>query len=133
MENPCSSCKLTRVRRGRSKFESIVDDLVSRTLEPCKACMKDAGVRRPTTTWTTAQPRWPRSPRIVTRCGARASTGPNHLGAVGSNQVAKDEIEDVVLVGGMTRMPMVGEKVAKVSHTALQLQPLWRTPTAAAG
>ena len=54
----------------RSKFESIVDDLVSRTLEPCKACMKDAGV-------------------------------------------AKDEIEDVVLVGGMTRMPMVGEKVAK--------------------
>jgi molecular chaperone DnaK len=63
-----SGARHVNINLSRSKFENLVDDLVSRTLDPCKACMKDAGV-------------------------------------------AKDEIEDVVLVGGMTRMPMVGEKV----------------------
>jgi molecular chaperone DnaK len=63
-----SGARHLNINLSRSKFENLVDDLVSRTLDPCKACMKDAGV-------------------------------------------AKDEIEDVVLVGGMTRMPMVGEKV----------------------
>jgi len=52
----------------RAKFESLVDDLVTRTIEPCKAALKDAGL----------------------------SAG---------------EIDEVVLVGGMTRMPKVQETV----------------------
>ena len=53
---------------SRAKLESLVDDLISRTLEPCKAALKDAGL----------------------------SAG---------------EIQEVILVGGMTRMPKVIEVV----------------------
>ncbi|MDN5928285.1 MAG: molecular chaperone DnaK [Hyphomicrobiales bacterium] len=52
----------------RAKFEQLVDDLVQRTIEPCKAALKDAGVKA-------------------------------------------GEIDEVVLVGGMTRMPKVQEVV----------------------
>ena len=52
----------------RAKLESLVDDLISRTLDPCRAALKDAGV----------------------------SAG---------------EIDEVILVGGMTRMPKVIETV----------------------
>jgi molecular chaperone DnaK len=52
----------------RAKFESLVDELVQRTIEPCRLALKDAGV-------TAAQ------------------------------------IDEVVLVGGMTRMPKVVETV----------------------
>jgi len=52
----------------RAKLESLVDDLIARTMEPCKAALKDAGV-------TAA------------------------------------EIDEVILVGGMTRMPKVIEAV----------------------
>ena len=52
----------------RAKLESLVDDLIQRTLGPCKAALKDAGV----------------------------SAG---------------EIDDVILVGGMTRMPKVIDAV----------------------
>ncbi|MRR51076.1 MAG: molecular chaperone DnaK [Rhodocyclaceae bacterium] len=52
----------------RAKFESLVEDLIERTIEPCRMAIKDAGVK------------------------------------VG-------EIGDVILVGGMTRMPKVQEKV----------------------
>ena len=52
----------------RAKLESLVDDLIARTMEPCKAALKDAGV-------------------------------------------TAGEIEEVILVGGMTRMPKVIEAV----------------------
>jgi len=52
----------------RAKFESLVEDLIERTIEPCRIAVKDAGVK---------------------------------LG----------DIADVILVGGMTRMPKVQEKV----------------------
>ena len=48
----------------RSKFESLVNDLVQRTIEPCKKCMKDA-------------------------------------------DCSMSDIGEVLLVGGMTRMPKV--------------------------
>ncbi|ONG53380.1 molecular chaperone DnaK [Pseudoroseomonas deserti] len=53
---------------SRAKLESLVDDLVQRTLEPCRLALKDAGL----------------------------SAG---------------EIDEVILVGGMTRMPKVVEAV----------------------
>lgn len=56
------------VRLTRAKFESLVEDLVKRTIEPCKAALKDAGVKA-------------------------------------------SEIDEVVMVGGMTRMPKVIETV----------------------
>jgi molecular chaperone DnaK len=56
------------VKITRAKFESLVGDLIARTIEPCKVALKDAGLK------------------------------------VG-------EIEDVILVGGQTRMPMVQEAV----------------------
>jgi molecular chaperone DnaK len=52
----------------RAKFESLVDDLVQRTIEPCRAALKDAGLKA-------------------------------------------GEIDEVVLVGGMTRMPKVQDVV----------------------
>jgi molecular chaperone DnaK len=52
----------------RAKFESLVEELVERTIEPCRIALKDAGVK-------------------VT------------------------DIDDVILVGGQTRMPKVQEKV----------------------
>jgi len=56
------------LKLSRAKLESLVDDLIAKTLEPCKAALKDAGV----------------------------SAG---------------EIQEVILVGGMTRMPKVIETV----------------------
>ena len=56
------------MKLSRAKLESLVDDLVSRTLAPCKAALKDAGV-------------------------------------------SASDIQDVILVGGMTRMPKVIEVV----------------------
>ncbi|MBX3596630.1 MAG: molecular chaperone DnaK [Rhizobiaceae bacterium] len=52
----------------RAKLESLVDDLVQRTIAPCKAALKDAGLK-------------------------------------------PGEIDEVVLVGGMTRMPKIQEIV----------------------
>ncbi len=62
--------KHLNIKLSRAKFESLVDDLVKRTIEPCKKALADAG----------------------------KSAG---------------EIDDVVLVGGMTRMPAVQEAVKK--------------------
>ena len=56
------------VKLSRAKMESLVDDLITRTLEPCRAALKDAGV-------------------------------------------TAGEIEEIILVGGMTRMPKVIETV----------------------
>ncbi|XOB65830.1 molecular chaperone DnaK [Deferribacteres bacterium DY0037] len=56
------------VKLSRSKFESLVGDLVESSLEPCKKALKDAGV-------------------------------------------AASEIQEVILVGGMTRMPLVQKRV----------------------
>jgi len=55
----------------RAKFESLVDELIQKTIEPCRIAIKDAGVK-------------------VT------------------------EIDDVILVGGQTRMPKVQETVKEL-------------------
>jgi len=60
--------KHLNIKMSRSKLESLVDDLIERTIAPCRTAIKDAGV------------------------------------SVGS-------IDDVILVGGMSRMPKVQEKV----------------------
>src|ERR1700686_4246952 len=59
------------VKLTRAKFESLVDDLVQKTIEPCLNALKDAGL------------------------------------------AAKD-ISEVVLVGGMTRMPKIQEVVQEI-------------------
>ncbi len=63
-----SGPKHLQIKLSRAKFEQLVDDLVTRTIEPCKKAMKDAGLK-------------------------------------------VDQIDEVVLVGGMTRMPAVVRKV----------------------
>jgi len=63
-----SGPKHMNVKLTRAKLESLVDDLVQRTLEPCKIALSDAGV-------------------------------------------SASEIDDVILVGGQTRMPKVQEVV----------------------
>ena len=60
--------KHLNVKLTRSKLESLVEDLIKRSLEPCKAALKDAGVKA-------------------------------------------SDIEEVILVGGMTRMPKIQEVV----------------------
>ena len=66
-----SGPKHLTIKLSRSKLESLVDDLIQRTMEPCKLALKDAGV-------TAAQ------------------------------------IDEVVLVGGMSRMPKVQEIVKQL-------------------
>jgi chaperone protein DnaK len=61
--------KHLNVKLTRAKLEALTGDLVTRTLEPCKACLKDAGV-------------------------------------------STSEVNEVILVGGMTRMPKVQETVS---------------------
>ncbi|MEM8987811.1 MAG: molecular chaperone DnaK [Pseudomonadota bacterium] len=63
-----SGPKHLTMKLSRAKLESLVGDLVKRTVDPCKAALKDAGL----------------------------SSG---------------DIDEVILVGGMTRMPMVQDTV----------------------
>jgi molecular chaperone DnaK len=60
--------KHLNVKLTRSKFEALVEDLIARTIGPCKAALKDAGLK-------------------------------------------PSEIDEVILVGGMTRVPKVQETV----------------------
>jgi molecular chaperone DnaK len=59
------------IKMTRAKLESLVDELIQRSIEPCRVAMRDAGV-------TAA------------------------------------DIDEVILVGGMTRMPRVQEEVEKL-------------------
>ena len=63
-----SGPKHMAVKITRAKFESLVEELVARSIEPCKIALKDAGL-------------------------------------------TIDQIDDVILVGGQTRMPKVQDKV----------------------
>ena len=62
--------KHLNVKLSRAKLESLVADLITRSIEPCKAALKDAGV-------------------------------------------SAADIDEVILVGGQTRMPKVQEEVEK--------------------
>ncbi len=63
-----SGPKHLAMRITRAKFESLVDELVQQTVEPCRIALKDAGIKT-------------------------------------------SDIDDVILVGGMTRMPKVQDTV----------------------
>jgi molecular chaperone DnaK len=63
-----SGPKHLNLKITRAKLEALVEELIERTIEPCRIAIKDAGVK-------------------------------------------VSEIDDVILVGGMTRMPKVQEKV----------------------
>ncbi len=69
-----SGPKHLNVKLTRSQFESIVDDLITKSIEPCKAALKDAGVNA-------------------------------------------SDIDEVILVGGMTRMPKIVEAVTSFFKT----------------
>jgi molecular chaperone DnaK len=66
-----SGPKHLNIKLTRSKLESLVEDLIERTVQPCKTAMKDAGL-------------------------------------------SASDIDEVILVGGMTRMPKVQEKVKQL-------------------
>ncbi|MFN8720782.1 MAG: molecular chaperone DnaK [Rhodospirillales bacterium] len=63
-----SGPKHLNIKLTRAKLEALVDDLIQRTVEPCKAALRDAGLKA-------------------------------------------SEIDEVILVGGMTRMPKVMDTV----------------------
>ncbi len=63
--------KHLNMKLTRAKLESIVEDLIEKTVEPCKKAMADAGIK-------------------------------------------PSDISEVILVGGMTRMPKVQEKVKEI-------------------
>ena len=62
----------------RAKLEALVEDLIAKTIEPCKIAIKDAGV-------------------------------------------SVTDIDDIILVGGMTRMPKVQEKVKEFFGKAARM------------
>ncbi|KAH9326479.1 hypothetical protein KI387_006657 [Taxus chinensis] len=66
-----SGAKHLNITMTRSKFESLVNDLIGRTRSPCEKCLKDAGV-------------------------------------------SASEVNEVLLVGGMSRVPKVQEVVAEI-------------------
>jgi len=66
-----SGPKHMNIKLTRAKFESLVEDLVEKSLEPCRQAMQDAGVK-------------------------------------------PSDIDEVILVGGQTRMPLVQEAVEKL-------------------
>ena len=63
-----SGPKHLNIKLTRAKFESLVEELIERSIEPCRTAIKDAGI-------------------------------------------SVSDINDVILVGGMTRMPKVQDKV----------------------
>ncbi|MEO5374684.1 MAG: molecular chaperone DnaK [Alphaproteobacteria bacterium] len=63
-----SGPKHLNIKLTRAKLEALVEDLIARTVEPCKKALKDAGIKA-------------------------------------------SEIDEVILVGGMTRMPKVQQTV----------------------
>ncbi len=65
-----SGPKHLNIKLTRAKLESLVDELISRTIDPCKQALKDSGL-------------------------------------------SASEIDEVILVGGQTRMPKVQEEVQK--------------------
>ncbi len=66
-----SGPKHLQMKLSRAKLESLVEDLIERTVNPCKIALKDAGI-------------------------------------------SAADIDEVILVGGMTRMPKVQEKVKEI-------------------
>ena len=66
-----SGPKHMNIKLSRAKLESLVDELIQRSVGPCQTAIKDAGI-------------------------------------------SLDEIDEVILVGGMTRMPKVQETVEKL-------------------
>jgi molecular chaperone DnaK len=66
-----SGPKHMNLKLSRAKFEQLVDDLIEKTLEPCRKAIEDAGLRA-------------------------------------------SDIDEVVLVGGSTRMPRVQERVKEL-------------------
>ena len=69
-----SGPKHLNIKLSRAKLEQLVEELVARTMKPCRAALKDAGVKA-------------------------------------------SEIDEVILVGGMTRMPKIIEKVKEFFGT----------------
>ena len=69
-----SGPKHLNVKMTRAKLESLVDDLVQRSIKPCQAALKDAGVK-------------------------------------------PEDIDEVIMVGGMTRMPKIIEVVQEFFKT----------------
>ncbi|MGE0736029.1 MAG: molecular chaperone DnaK [Alphaproteobacteria bacterium] len=66
-----SGPKHLNIKLTRAKLEALVEELIERTVEPCRSALKDAGIKA-------------------------------------------SEIDEVILVGGMTRMPKVQETVQKI-------------------
>ncbi len=64
-----SGPKHLNLKMTRAQFESLVDDLIIKSINPCKAALKDAGIKA-------------------------------------------DDIDEVILVGGMTRMPKIIQNVS---------------------
>ncbi len=66
-----SGPKHLNIKLSRAKLENLVEDLIERTVEPCRIALKDAGL-------------------------------------------SASDIDEVILVGGMTRMPKVQQKVSEI-------------------
>ena len=69
-----SGPKHLNVKMTRSQYEALVDDLITKSIDPCKAALKDAGIKA-------------------------------------------SDIDEVILVGGMTRMPKIIEAVTEFFKT----------------
>ena len=117
-----SGPKHLSLKLSRAKFEAMVQPLVDRTLEPCRKCLKVRAQYRPGPTdrgrlAPTAAPRVAAGERF--RCCPIRSPPPHAPPAASLSPrraqqdggVTTKDIHEVVLVGGMSRMPKVQEVV----------------------
>src|SRR5690606_18561104 len=97
-----------RVKKlSRAKFEQLVDDLVTRTLEPCRKAVEDAGVSTSQSDEVIlggGSTRIPKTQEAAEKCsGKKPSKGvnPDEVGAVGAaiqGGVLTGEVKDVLLL-----------------------------------
>ncbi|MHA1558344.1 MAG: molecular chaperone DnaK [Alphaproteobacteria bacterium] len=102
-----SGPKHLNVKLSRAKYESLVDDLIERTITPCKAALNDAGIKASDIKEVILVGGMIRTPKIIEKvkqffgCEPNRSVNPDEVVAIGAaiqGGVLKGDVKDVLLL-----------------------------------